>query len=205
MTKEQDEALRTITEKNKICTYAMQVLGMDERRAEAFQKVAGDHLKWDGTLQFKTASGVYVAADDPQAKGFFEREYLGPVFGMTPKPEGDGKAPDVPADLIEKALAGNMTARAQIHRLRKDATPAATDKFLAEQRAKANSGNDDGGSNRSRDTGGRFVSDKDNPWTAAHWNLTEQMRVYRTDPALASRLANRAGVRVGATKPARVA
>lgn len=41
-----------------------------------------------------------------------------------------------------------------------------------------------------------------NPWRVANWNLTEQMRVYRADKALAERLAKAAGSYIGATRPA---
>ena len=195
------EVLRQVTERNKIADYAMQILGCDERRADAFQKVAGDFLKWDGTLQFKTASGAYVAADDPQAKGFFEREF----DFLVPKQAsgGDNKAAaEVPADVLESALGGNLTAVGKVLRIRGDATMAETQKFLAGERAKGGDGDGD----RNRDKGGRFVSDKgNNPFTAANWNLTEQMRVHRSDPELAKRLANKAGVTVGAARPAKVA
>lgn len=197
------EVLRQVTERNKIADYAMQVLGCDERRADAFVKVGGDFLKWDGTLQFKTATGAYVAADDPQAKGFFEREF----DFLVPKaaPSGDNKAAaEVPADVLESALAGNLTAVGKVLRIRGDATMADTQEFLAGERAKGGGGDGDG--DRSRDKGGRFVSDKgNNPFTAANWNLTEQMRIHRSDPDLAKRLANKAGVTVGAARPARVA
>lgn len=40
-----------------------------------------------------------------------------------------------------------------------------------------------------------------NPWTAASWNMTEQGRVYKADPAKAERMAKAAGSMVGAISP----
>ena len=40
-----------------------------------------------------------------------------------------------------------------------------------------------------------------NPWTAAAWNMTEQGRVYKADPAKAERMAKAAGSMVGAISP----
>lgn len=172
------EVTRKFTERNKIADFAMQTFHMDEIRAEAFAKVCGSFLRWDGTLQFKTASGEYVAADDPQCTGFFEREYLGPVFGMSKKSEGDGGATLDP-DLIAKAKAGNLTAKSQLFtalhagkpRSEEAATVAALDKLLA---------GDDSGETK-RDDKGKFVANghdrddgKSNPFKKAGWNLTAQ-------------------------------
>ena len=41
-----------------------------------------------------------------------------------------------------------------------------------------------------------------NPWAKGSWNLTEQGRIYREDPARAESLAKAAGSRIGATSPA---
>lgn len=38
-----------------------------------------------------------------------------------------------------------------------------------------------------------------NPWTAAHWNLTEQGKVLRQDPSKAEQMAKAAGSSIGAT------
>jgi hypothetical protein len=40
-----------------------------------------------------------------------------------------------------------------------------------------------------------------NPWSANAWNMTEQGRVYKADPAKAERLAKAAGSKVGAISP----
>lgn len=40
-----------------------------------------------------------------------------------------------------------------------------------------------------------------NPWSNEHWNITEQSRVYRQNPARASNLAQAAGTKVGGPRP----
>lgn len=45
----------------------------------------------------------------------------------------------------------------------------------------------------------------DNPWSPEGWNLTAQMRVAKSDMALAERLAKAAGSFLGATRPNRAA
>jgi hypothetical protein len=202
------EVVRKLTERNKVAEFAMQQLGLDERRADVFVKACGDFLKWDGTLQFKTASGSYVAADDPQCIGFFQREF--DFLVPAKKVEGQQVGAVDPA-LIEKALAGNWTAKSQIFRQLHEGkakgtegeTQAALDKLLADAAAKGN-----GGGERQRDDSGKFVanggekSDASNPFSRAGWNLTAQGRALRNDPARAARLAKAAGVTVGATRPA---
>lgn len=41
----------------------------------------------------------------------------------------------------------------------------------------------------------------DNPWTRKSWNITEQMRQVKADPARAAKMAAAAGSKVGATQP----
>lgn len=48
--------------------------------------------------------------------------------------------------------------------------------------------------------GGAF---KDNPFTAANWNMTEQGRLVQTNRALAERMAAAAGTTIGGLKPAK--
>lgn len=53
--------------------------------------------------------------------------------------------------------------------------------------------------------GGRGGSDGQNPWSAEHWNMTEQGKIVNADPAKADRMAKAAGTTVGGRKPAPVA
>jgi hypothetical protein len=190
------EMLRKLTETNKVADFGMKVLGMDEARAEVFVKACGDRFHYDGILQFKGVNGL-VPVDDPQCVGFFQREY---EFLCAPKSNGGDNAPAVPADVMEKALAGNVTAIGRVNHIRGDADYATTQRFLAGERKSADT--------RLRDDGGKFVANKDggnNPWLAGKWSLTAQMQLYRSDPKLAERLAKAAGVHVGAAHPARAA
>jgi hypothetical protein len=52
-----------------------------------------------------------------------------------------------------------------------------------------------GGAGGNAGAGGR------NPWSAEHWNMTEQNKVYLADPKRAATLAERAGTKVGGMKP----
>lgn len=184
------EALRKLTEKNKIADFAMKVLGCDERRAEVFIAACGDRFHYDGMLHFKSAHGD-VPVDDPACIGFFEREY---DFLVPKKANGSDNAPAVPADVMEKALAGNLTAIGAVNRIRGDADFETTEKFLAGERG------------RQRDDTGKFVSDGgNNPWLAGKWNLSQQMSIYKSDPKLAENLMRRAGVTLGAAHPAKAA
>jgi hypothetical protein len=196
------ELVRKLTERNKIADFAMQVLKMDERRADAFVKVCGDYLKWDGTLQFKTASGQYVAADDEKCTGFFRREF----DYLIPAQTVEEQQADIPPGLIEKAKDGNWTARGQIFNLlfrgkgSEDETKKQLDALLKGEAPK-----DGGDGERKRDASGKFVTegreaDASNPWSKDGWNLTSQGRVLRNDPARAERLAKSARSFIGATK-----
>lgn len=54
-----------------------------------------------------------------------------------------------------------------------------------------------GGANGSR----RGPGAGKNPWSADHWNVTDQAKLYREDSEKASRMAQAAGSRIGATTP----
>jgi hypothetical protein len=51
--------------------------------------------------------------------------------------------------------------------------------------------------------GGGGMSNKDNPWLADNWNVTEQGRLYKESPEKAAQMAQRAGVKIGAIHPAK--
>jgi hypothetical protein len=42
-----------------------------------------------------------------------------------------------------------------------------------------------------------------NPWTADNWNMTEQGKIYTSDPSRAEQLAKAAGTTVGGPRPAK--
>ncbi len=192
------EVLRKLEQKNKVAQFAMQVLGMDERRAEVFEKACGDRFVWDGTLRFKGASGE-VPADDPQCTGFFQREY----DFLVPAKKVEGEVPTLDPDLIEKAKAGNWTAKSQLFRTLHEGKPKGAENETRKQLDKLLAGE-----TPKRDESGKFVAsghapDASNPFSIAGWNVTEQGRLTRKDPAHAARLAKSAGVALGATRPVR--
>lgn len=53
------------------------------------------------------------------------------------------------------------------------------------------------GGNRGGNSGGV------NPWTDAHWNMTEQARIYKEDKTKAEQLAKNAGTTIGGLRPAK--
>jgi hypothetical protein len=197
-TDDEKEVLRKLTQTNKVAAFGMQVLGMDEKRAEALTKVCGDNLVWDGTLQFKKADGTFVAADDPQCIEFCKTQF---DYLIPAKTVEEQQQVEIAPELIERART-NMTARGQVYsKLYKGKgseaeTQAALDKLLK--------GEGDG--ERKRNVKGEFVpdnreADASNPWSRLGWNLTAQGRVLKNDPARAERLAKSARSFIGATRP----
>lgn len=188
---DKDEVLRVITERNKIAQFAMDVLKCDERRAEAFVKVCGEYLKWDGTLQFKTASGSYIAADDPLCKGFFERNY---EFLLPPK-QAEQDVAQINPDTLARAVAGDLTAKGAVFRaLHGDKPPSAESETLATvnsllQAERTKTASDDEKEFaafkqwKARSNGGNHET---NPWNAAG-NTTASGRY--TDAAIAKQLS----------------
>jgi hypothetical protein len=195
------EVLRKLEQRNKIAEFAINVLGMDERRAEVFEKACGDRFVWDGTLRFKGASGE-VPADDPQCAGFFRREY----DFLVPAEKVEDKVPVLDPNLIEKAKAGNWTAKSQLFRTLHADKPKGSEGETRKQLDQILAGETPKGGERDRDAGGKFVAnghapDASNPFSIAGWNVTEQGRLTRKDPVHAARLAKSAGVALGATRP----
>ena len=59
MSKEQDDVLRALTEKNLIAKFASEVLRCDFAQTELFVRGLADRFVYDGvSLQFKSASGT---------------------------------------------------------------------------------------------------------------------------------------------------
>lgn len=81
-------------------------------------------------------------------------------------------------------------------------TPKTVTEWLQEQQESRRHwwGDSVGGGARGSQNGGGFAN---NPWTAEHWNLTEQGKVITTrGPAVAEKMAAAAGSKVGAVRPA---
>ena len=195
-----DEVVRKLTERNKIAEFAMQTLGCDERRADAFVKTCGDFFTWDGTLHFKGASGQ-VAADDPQCTGFFQREY----DFLIPAQAAGADHGALDPDLLTKARArADVTAKSllfrELHgsktRNEEGATLAALDKLLADT-------SDKPGEKKPADKSAATHTGS-NPWAAASWNLTDQGKLVKAlGEVKAAQIAKAAGSHIGATRPAR--
>lgn len=198
---ETDELIRALTEKNLVAKFASDILHCDHLQTDVFTKACADRFEYDGLqLVFKGANGP-VPATDEQCTGFFQREYafLLPAKSVQQKLDG------LDANLIASAKLGNLTAKGQLYKklYQGKGSEAATDQQLANLLS-GKSSTEDG--ERQRDDKGRFVDTRTkNPFLGANWNLTEQSRLVRADPALAARLADAAGVKIGSTRPAKVA
>lgn len=188
-----------LAEKNQIAAYAMAHLGCDGRRAAAFAKTCGDYLEWTGVeLLFKGASGKTNAVTDPQAKGFFEREY---EFLLPPKSAAQDVGTIDPATLAS-AVAGSITAKGAIC-LALNNDVAATEKLIAAERAKATSGDDKDFEAFQRWKASRSNGSADhakNPW-AANGNINPKTGRY-TDDAIKRQMSL---VRVGVEPAAKIA
>jgi hypothetical protein len=200
-TPEEKELLRKLTETNRIAAFGMS-LGMDEKRAEAFTKVVGDTLQYDGMLQFKKADGTLVAADTPESIEFCKTQF---DYLIPAKTVEEQQQTEIPAELIGNAQAGSLTAKGQLFRLLHGDKNRAAEGETHAALAKLLKGEAPG--ERKRDAGGKFVpedreADASNPFSRGGWNVTEQGRVLKNDPARAARLAKSARVAIGATRPA---
>jgi len=113
------------------------------------------------------------------------------------QPTGDDPAIKARSELEAAALAGSVTAHGALWKALGDVGyenwkkqhAAAPGKKAADEatRAAAAAAEAEGGDS--------------NPFKRAGWNLTEQGRIAKNDPALAARLAKAAGVTLGATHP----
>jgi hypothetical protein len=199
MTAENKESVfHKLDEQRVIADFADSICGSDQQ-AGVFTASCAKFFEWSGgRLFFKAQGGEKIAAIDPRVKEFFKTEY--PFLLPTPKAapaEFDGKTVDVDPAVVASALAGNFTAKGRVVKAFGDV--AAAELFL-----KAEAKKQDGDSGKTDDN----PHDKDhseNPWAAGAWSLTRQGAIYKSDPALAQRLAKSAGSFIGATKPGKAA
>ena len=119
------------------------------------------------------------------------------------QPTGDNPALAAARELEAAALAGDVTAHGKLYtslgsnKAERDQRYAA---WCKEHGAKAGKAAVDKAAAAADD------DEKNNPWSAANWNVTEQGRIVRTlGIAVAQRLSASQGSSIGATKPAKVA
>lgn len=156
-----------------------------------------------------------AAAIDAFAAGAFTAETVDSWFALTkhkrpelwqpPKAEQEHSDDDEGehADLIEQAFdgAGNVTARGK---LLKAIGQEAADKAAKRWGLKGFADYKSRGTKPNKDKPeGNGKEKTTNPFLAAAWNVTEQARLVRINPAMAGALAKAAGVAIGSTKPVR--
>jgi hypothetical protein len=197
MTVGNESVLHKLDEQRVIRDFADELCGSD-KQADAFVAACGKFFQWTGgRLLYLAPGGEKIAAIDPRVKEFFANEYA--FLLPTPKAaptEFDGKTVDVAPELIESALAGNLTDKGKIVRAFNDV--GAAELFLKAEAKKRDGTNKD-------DANPHDKNRTDNPWSPQGWSLTRQGAVYKSDPALAARLAKCAGSYIGATKPGKAA
>jgi hypothetical protein len=106
---------------------------------------------------------------------------------------------DGQADLEAQAFGGNFTAR---NRLVKQIGMAAAD---ARAREYGLDGIHDYKTTPLARPGAAPKNKTTNPWSEGGWNISKQGQVYKSNPALAERLAKAANSQIGATRPTKVA
>lgn len=196
------EAVRDLNQ--KVFEYAMEKHGCTHEQAEAFAATQVGKFSWTGVRLIWNDTKT-PAVDEPAAKAYYGQDKFKFLLPQKAPAADQQDGPQVPPNILELALMGNVTAFGKISRALGDADRATTERFIAAEREKRTNNKNDG--DRNRDEGGRFTEKPkaSNPWSAEGWNLTKQMQTHRADPALAERLAKAANSRVGAARPTKVA
>jgi len=129
--KELDEAIRKLETKHRTEDYFRKLGASDAAAAVLASSDAAKDFVWDG-VNLKFGKSDLAAVDDAAAKTYFTTGPLKALF-VAPvtadKGDGDGE-PQLDPAIVERARAGNMTAKGQILRsLKGDAV--ALDKVLS--------------------------------------------------------------------------
>jgi hypothetical protein len=181
----------------KLRDFADMVCG-SEQQAKVFVRSCKDHFAWDGLrLSLKGENGEALNVLNGLVPDARVMSFLKDNYGFL-LPDEKSAAPHgmahhaIDPALVEQALAGHITAKGAIARALGEDN-AGTELFLQAERAKRGGGSD---SNKKPSS--------ENPWSKEGWSLTRQGAVYKSDPALAARLAASANSRIGATHPSKV-
>jgi hypothetical protein len=177
-------------------------LGLDEATAMLVAKAELENFQWNSVRL--TYGKNKVGALDPSVAEHYKLT-LPALFKKEPEQKPEQQVGDVDPTLIAAALNGNQTARGQVFldlKLNpKDPNAVAQlDAFLDTQKIKSAATN-----KPEAPTVDLTKAGGSNPWAPGSWNLTRQMMTYKSDPALAARLAAVAGSRIGAARPTKAA
>lgn len=170
--------------------------GTTDEMAIAASSTLAERFDWTGSV---------LNLDGKPATAEAVREHFGTNYGfLFPPKSANADKPDVDAQLLASARAGNITAKGRL--VRQLGSLAAVDAVLAD---KSNTGADD----TARDEKGRFVgatpqekeAAANNPW-GPNWSVTRQGQIVRSlGIEAAQRIAKAANSHIGATKPAKAA
>ncbi len=178
--------------------------GLDEATAMMLAKAEVENFHWNSVRL--TYGANKIRALDPSVKEHYALS-LPALFKKGPEQKPERQIGEVDPALVSAALAGSLTARGQVFtalRLneRDPSAVAQLDAYLDTQKIKSTAGGKvEASTTDLKKAGGS------NPWgnKPGEWNLTRQMQAYRSDPALAARLAAAAGSRIGAARPNKAA
>lgn len=187
-----DKAILNLTRATLVEKFALSI-GCTEQQATTLSKAYGDRFTYDGAVLSFNGVPVVEAAD--AVKAHLANQGLDFLLPAK-KPVHENIADNLDPALVKLAASGNLTAKGALHRalhgdgemlnrVLEKAKATGTDKPVLDDKGKTTP----------------------NPWSAEHWNLSAQGRIVRSagGMALAQRMAEAAGVSVGATRPRRVA
>ena len=123
----------------RVFEYA-QTLGCTHEQAEVFAASQQSKFTWTG-VQLIWNDTKKPAVDEPAARAYYEQDKFKFLL-PTKAPAADQEGPQVPPDVLAKALTGNITAIGAVSRLLGDADRATTERFIAGERAKLDHGHD---------------------------------------------------------------
>jgi hypothetical protein len=205
MSKELDDVLLELAKRDRIHETFM-ALGATSEQADiaASTPKITNQFQWTGALLTFQKCALMKADDGKLVKKWMtENKFDFLLPAATPDPI---KALDIDPALLASARAGNWTAKSQIfttlHAGKPKSAIAETQAVLATLLA------DTGGTDadKGKDEPAQKLKGRDNPWSAASWNVTAQARLVREiGLAAAQSIAKAQGSFVGATKPNRAA
>jgi hypothetical protein len=204
MTEALDKVLHEQDRKLAINQFFQDKLGATAGQAEIASRSLADNFKLVGaTLMF----GDKLATDAVEdLSAHLKRQGYDFLLPSSDAPDLTKHAVD-PALLDRAFVQGSPDARAEVLR-RVGRDSAKLDKLAQDYGLRDAKDYRRGVGKRPEKDGAGGGNDKPktpNPWSAEHWNLTEQGAVYRRSPSIAKSLAESAGSRIGATKPPRAA
>jgi hypothetical protein len=188
MADELDAALLKIA-KTRLVTEYLEALGSTPEQAATAARGYSDQFAFSGAVLTFKGSLAGTAEMEAKVREWFAENKLEFLIGTAAQNDNAG----ADAVLVERARAGNLTAKGQLFR-KLGSDQAKYDAVI--NRKPFNAPDDDAPVDESaKENKGK------NPWRSGpDFNLSEQGRLFRSNPKLAASLAKSAGKTIGATK-----